>query len=182
MSRGTRIVLIVAAVCVSASFLMAGAGAVYVYRDGMIDVNVQEKQAGGSYIHVMVPTTLVRVALAFVPFDDRMSPGPEARRYWPLVEAACAGIARSPDGVLVQVDGPDTHITIEKRGGSLVIDVDDADAKVHVSIPVRAVEYVVRRMRPSPPGWGPRATISLSEARPAAPAPASMPARATPRA
>lgn len=179
MSRGTRIVLIVAAVCVSASVLMAGVGAVVVYRDGLIDVNVQEKEAGGSYVHLMVPTTLVRVALAFVPFDDRMRPGPEARPYWPVIEAACAGIARSPDGVFVQVDGPDEHVTIEKRGGSLVVDVDDTDAKVRVSIPVRAVEYVVRRMRPSSPVWGPRATISLTDA---APAPATSPARAIPRA
>jgi hypothetical protein len=177
MSRGTRIVLIVAALCASASVLMAAAGAVFVYRDGMIDVNVQEKEAGGSYVHIMVPTTLARIALAFVPFEEHMRPGPEARRYWPLIEAACAGIARSPDGVLVQVDSADAHVTIEKRGGTLVVDVDDADAKVRVSIPVRAVEFVVRRMRPSSPGWGPRATISLTEVKPAA-----TPARATPRA
>ena len=177
MTRGTRIVVIVAAVCVSASVLMAGAGAVYVYRDGMIDVNVQEKEAGGSYVHVMVPTTLARIVFAFVPFEDHVPQCPEARRYWPLIEAAFAGIARSPDGVLVQVDSADEHVTIEKRGGSLVVDVDDADAKVHVSIPVRAVELVVRRMRPSSPAWGPRATISLTEVKPA-----STPARATPRA
>lgn len=181
MSRGTRIVLIVAAVFVSASFLMAGAAAVYVYRDGMIDVNVQEKQSGGSYVHVMVPATLVRAALWFAPIKDDMLPGPEACRFWPVIEAACAGIARSPDGVLVQVDGRDEHVTIEKRGGSLVIDVDDADAKVHVSIPVQAVAFVVRRMRPSSPGWGPRATISLTGSAPK-PAPAPTPAPASPRA
>jgi len=152
LSTGARIVLIVAAVSVTASFVMTATAAVCVYRDGMIDVNVQEKQSGGTYVHVMVPTTLVRVALWFVPFDEGMMPGPEARRYWPLVEAACTGIARSPDGVLIQVDGPNEHVVIEKRDGSLVVDVDDEEAKVRVSIPVRAVELVVRRMRPSPPG------------------------------
>lgn len=171
MSRGARIVLVVAAVCVSASVLMAGAGAVIVYREGMIDVNVQEKEPGGTYVHLMVPGALVRLVLALVPFSENMRPGPEARPYWPLVEAACSGISRSPDGVFVQVDGPDEHVTIEKKGGHLVVDVDDADARVHVSIPVRAVEYVVRRIRPAESGWGPKATISLTEARPSRGAP-----------
>src|SRR5262245_17309246 len=106
LSAGARTVLIVAAVGLSASLLMAGAGAVYVYRDGLIDVNVREKHSGGTYVHVMVPTTLVRAALWFVPFDDDMRPGPDAVPYWPMVEAVCSGIARSPEGVLVQVDGP----------------------------------------------------------------------------
>lgn len=179
LSRRARIILIVAVVCVSASFLLSAAAAVYVYRDGMIDVNVQEKESGGTYVHVMVPTTLVRVALWFVPFSDDMMAGPEARPYWPLVEAVCSGIARSPDGVLIQVDGPDEHVVVEKRDGSLVVDVDDHDAKVRISIPVRAVGFVVRRMRPSPHGWCPRATISLTEA---VSDPAATRAPATPRA
>src|ERR1041385_2433563 len=104
MSRGVRIVLIVAAVFVSASVLMAGAGAVYVYRDGMIDVQVQEKAEDGSNIHVMVPTSLVRLVLAFVPLSDDMRPPEEVRQWWPLVEAACTGISRAPDGVLVEVE------------------------------------------------------------------------------
>ena len=187
MSRGTKIVLIALAICASASVLMAAAGAVFVYQDGVIDVLVQEKSEDGTTIHLIVPMTLARVALAFVPFESGLDACPDAQRYWPIVEAACSGIARSPDGVFVHVEGPDERVIIEKRGGRLVIDVDDRDAKVHVSVPVRAVEYVVRRMRPSSPGWGPRATITLSDVEPSEPAEPSEPvtarrARAIPRA
>ena len=187
MSRGAKIVLIVLAVCASATVLMAGAGAVYVYQDGMIDIRIQEKSDDGANIHLFFPMTLARVALAFVPFEGCRGKCADAERYWPIVEAACNGIARSPDGVLVQVDREHEHVMIAKRGGHIEIDVDDVDAKVHVSIPVSGVQYVVRRMRPSSPGWGYRGTFTLSEsdspspAKPTASAQAT-PARATPRA
>jgi hypothetical protein len=138
MSQGTRIVLAAIAVCASAFLLTAAAGAVYVYQDGMIDVAVHEKQPGGSSIHIVVPTALARLALAFVPTPRGIDTCPDARRYWPAVEALLAGIAKAPDGILVQVDGRDEHVTVRKSGDRLVVDVDDRDAKVRVSIPVRA--------------------------------------------
>jgi len=162
MSRRARIVLIVALAIASTTVLAVGAGAVYVYRDGMIDVHVQEKEPGGTAIHVMVPTVFVRVVLAFVPLSPDMRPGPEVRPWWPVVEAASSAIAGAPDGVFVQVDGPDEHVRIAKEDGRLVVDVDDTDARVRVSVPVRAVEYVVRRIRPGESGWCPRARIRIT--------------------
>ena len=84
MSRGTKIVLIALAICASASVLMAAAGAVFVYQDGVIDVLVQEKSEDGTTIHLIVPMTLARVALAFVPFESGLDACPDAQRYWPM--------------------------------------------------------------------------------------------------
>jgi hypothetical protein len=107
MSRGARIVLIVTVVCFSISMLMAAAGAIFIYREGAIDIRVEEKSEDGSTIHLKVPMALVRVALALVPLSEEMRPGPDVRPYWPLVEAACSGISRAPDGVLVEVESPE---------------------------------------------------------------------------
>ena len=61
-------------------------------------------------------------------------------------------MALHPDGPLVQVTSPHEKVSIVKRGDPLVIDVDEANETVHVSVPLKVVEVVARQIgRVSPP-------------------------------
>jgi hypothetical protein len=53
---------------------------------------------------------------------------------------------------LVEVTSPHENVSIVKRGDSLVIDVDEANESVHVSVPLKLVSIVAGQIgRVSPP-------------------------------
>lgn len=118
------------------------AGAV-VSSEGFIHVKVHEKQTNGTHISLVVPAIVVPVTLKFVPNHYLAQGGRDLRRYLPVIDAALAGLADCPDGPLVDVTDPDEHVSVVKSGGSIVVDVDDADETVHVSVPVHATKSAI---------------------------------------
>jgi hypothetical protein len=68
------------------------------------------------------------------------------RPYLPIIDAAIPALEQSPDGVFVEVVDNDEHVLISKRGGSLVIDVNDREDVVHVSVPLRAAQSAVHEI------------------------------------
>jgi hypothetical protein len=53
----------------------------------------------------------------------------------PFIDAALADLRDADDFTLVEVDAPGEHVQVSKSGSSITVDVDNADATVHVSPP-----------------------------------------------
>lgn len=117
--------------------LVAGAA---LSSEGFIHVRVHEKQPGGTNINLVVPAALVPATLRFVPNDHLADAAQEVRPYLAIIDAAIPALADCPDGVLVEVVDHSDHVLVTKSGGSLVVDVQDANDTVHVSIPLRAAQ------------------------------------------
>jgi hypothetical protein len=114
--------------------------------EGFIAVRVHEKGPDGKNINLFVPAAAVPVALRFVPREHRAEASENVRPYLPIIDAAIPALEQSPDGVFVEVVDNDEHVLISKRGGSLVIDVNDREDMVHVSVPLRAAQSAVHEI------------------------------------
>ncbi len=114
--------------------------------EGFIHVKVHEHQPGGTNINLFVPAALVPVALRFVPNHHIADTSEDLRPYLPVIDVAIPALADSPDGVLVEVAEPGEHVLITKTGGSIIVDVNDADDTVHVSVPLRAAQSALHEI------------------------------------
>jgi hypothetical protein len=123
--------------------LVAGAA---LSSEGFIAVRVHEKSADGKNINIIVPAAAVRVTLRFVPREHLAEASENLRPYLPIIDAAIPALEQCPDGVFVEVVDNDEHVLIAKRGGSLVIDVNDREDVVHVSVPLRAAQSAVHEI------------------------------------
>ena len=110
-----------------------------VSSEGFIHVSVHEKQPGGDNIRLIVPAAVVPVALHFVPQKDLSDVPQDFQQFLPVIDAAIPELEKCRDGVLVEVVDPGEHVLISKSGSSVVIDVNDRDETVHVSVPLRTV-------------------------------------------
>jgi len=114
--------------------------------EGFIHVNVNEKSADGHHINLIVPAALVPVTLKFVPRQHLAEAAQNIRANMALIDAALPALEACPDGVFVEVTDPGEHVLIAKHGGSIVIDVNDQDDVVHVSVPLRAAESAIHQI------------------------------------
>jgi hypothetical protein len=114
--------------------------------EGFIHVKVDEKEADGHHINLIVPAALVPVGLRFVPREHLVEAAQNLRANMPIIDAALPALEQCPDGVLVEVTDPDEHVLVAKVGSSIVIDVNDADDVVHVSVPLRAAESAIHQI------------------------------------
>ena len=105
--------------------------------EGFIYVNVQEKHPGGTHVHVFVPAALVHN------FADSAH---DMREALPIIDAAIPALNECPDGVLVEVKDPGEHVLVTKRGGSIIVDVNDPDETVHVSVPLIAAQSAIHQI------------------------------------
>jgi hypothetical protein len=119
--------------------------------EGFIYVNVQEKHPGGTHVHVFVPAALVPTALHFVPRRHFMDSSHDMREALPIIDAAIPALNDAPDGVLVEVKDPGEHVLITKHGGSIVVDVNDSDETVHVSVPLIAAQSAIHQIAETSP-------------------------------
>lgn len=134
--------------------MLAAAGVVailagsFVLSQGMIRVSVDENRPGGEHIHLMVPGAIVPAALAFVPASEIGRHMPvEAKRHLPVVEAALQELSKLPDCTLVEFDSENEHVRIGIRDGRVVIDVNDGEDEVHVTMPLSTARSVLRKMQ-----------------------------------
>jgi len=146
------------------TLLVAGA---FVYDMGAIKVSVQGKKPGGENIRLIVPAAAVPLALPFVPDKNLQEAAEQVRPWLPAIEAATEELARCPDGPLVQVTSKREKVSIVKRADSLVIDVDDTNETVHVSVPLKVVGIVARQIGRVPPPKAGRALEPTAAQSPA---------------
>ena len=114
--------------------------------EGFIHVNVNEKAADGHHINLIVPAALVPVTLRFVPRQHLAEAAQNLRANMAIIDAAFHALEQCPDGVFVEVTEPGEHVMVAKYGGSVVIDVNDQDDVVHVSVPLRAAESAIHQI------------------------------------
>jgi hypothetical protein len=129
--------------------LVAGAA---VSSEGFIHVKVHEKQPNGANVNLFVPAALATTALHFVPNRDlTANDSAELRSCLPLIDAAIPALYESPDGVLVEVKDAHDHVLVQKIGGSIVVDVNDSEDLVHVSVPLRAAQSAIHQIAEANP-------------------------------
>ena len=114
--------------------------------EGFIHVKVHEKQPGGDNINLIVPAAIVPVALHFVPRQNFARASSDLKEALPIIDAAIPVLQECPDGVLVEVLDPGEHVLVAKSGSSIVVDVNDHDDVVHVSMPLRAARSAIHQI------------------------------------
>ncbi len=150
-----KLVLGTAGVCI------AGAG--MLCSEGFVHVNVLEKGAEPHHIEVIAPAMIAPAAVRFAFLSARVA-SPAARvspwvasnpqcevaqAAWqvraklPFIHAALANLRDAGDFTLVEVDAPGEHVQVAKSGDSIVVDVNNSDATVHVSAPIRALSSTI---------------------------------------
>ena len=121
-------------------------GGVVVYNEGAVRVEVRDKTGKNQQVHVIVPAVILPVAARMVPRNALQDKRHEIEQWLPTIEAAADGLARCPDGPLVEVDNRHEHVRIQKLNGSLFVDVDSDEETVHVSVPLAAVAGAARQL------------------------------------
>lgn len=119
--------------------------------EGFIHVKVHEHQLGGTKMNLVVPAALVPATLRFVPHHHLAEAAENLRPYLPVIDAAIPALNHCSDGVFVEVVDPGEHVLITKSGGSLVVDVNDAEHTVHVSVPLRAAQSAIHEIAEANP-------------------------------
>jgi len=122
-----------------------------VSSEGFIHVEVHEKQPNGANVNVFVPAVLATTALHFVPNREFSHDSEELRSCLPIIDAAIPALRDAPDGVLVEVKDAKEHVLVQKIGGAIVVDVDDAEDVVHVSVPLRAAQNAIHQIAEADP-------------------------------
>jgi hypothetical protein len=124
--------------------MVAGAA---ISSEGFIHVKVHEKQLNGTNVNLFVPAALATTALHFVPNRDlKAHDSAKLRSCLPIIDAAIPALYASPDGVLVEVKDAHDHVLVRKIGGSIVVDVNDSEDVVHVSVPLRAAQNAIHQI------------------------------------
>jgi len=145
MTHTNSVLKIFAGLAVCGLLLFTLAGAAFISA-GTVYVSVREKGPDGFSISLPVPVNLASSALSFIPEDELEEIRAEIGPWMPVVDAVLAELARCADGTLVEVESDSETVSIVKRGGKLVIDVDTRDETVHLSVPIRGVEKLVRQL------------------------------------
>ena len=127
--------------------MLAGVGALC--SQGMIEVNVVERQPEVHHVYVIAPAMLVPIATHFIPRRDLGDASQQLRPYMPTIRAALDQLQETEDFVLVDVKDHEQHVKVQKLDGSLVIDVQDENDTVHVSTPVRTIASTIEQLAAS---------------------------------
>ena len=147
MTNANPVLKVVAGLAVCGLLLFTLAGAAFISA-GTVHIAVREKGSDGFSISLPVPVNLASAALSFIPENEMEEIRAEIGPWMPVVEVVLAELARCPDGPLIEVENDRETVTIVKRGGDLVIDVDTRDETVHLAVPIRGVAKLVRQLGP----------------------------------
>jgi hypothetical protein len=128
---------------------LAGVG--LICSEGMIEVNVVEKQPEAHHVYVLAPAMLMPIGMHFVPSRKLGRAAMELRPWMPTIRAALDQLRAGEDMTLVDVRETGQHVLVTKDGGSVVVDVTDEDETVHVSAPIRAIESTIEQVAAASP-------------------------------
>jgi len=125
---------------------LATLGVLVVAATGVIWISIQEKQPGGTRLRLAVPAILVPVGLRLVPRHVWQEQAAQAQPWMPVVKVAADELRKSPDGTFVEVRSRSEYVNIAKRGGEMVVDVDDDGDAVHFSFPIYLLGSVAHQI------------------------------------
>lgn len=126
-------------------------GGAVLCSEGFVTVRVKEHQPNGSHIFVVAPAMLAPIALRLAPRERLQEAEKQVRPYLPTIRVAAEELAKCSNATFVEVQSPDEHVRISKSWGAIVIDVDDKDETVHVSVPIRAVQSAIEELASAGP-------------------------------
>lgn len=139
-----RFFLVVGALALVFALGVASAVA-YVQRQGFITVRVCENQPYGNDVSLRFPAALVHAGMPFAPVRE-LHQNPEYRKHRAAVRAIVRQLSEIPDCDLVTVDGPNEQVRIRKSGDLFIIDVQDEDDQVYLSVPAKTLGKLARWM------------------------------------
>lgn len=119
--------------------------------EGLIRVEVVQKAPESHHIYVLAPALLVPVGMHFAPRENLAEASREIRPWLPTIRAALDTLRDSDDITLVEVRQTGEEVHVAKRGGSIVVDVHDAENEVHVSTPIRAISSSLEELAAAEP-------------------------------
>jgi hypothetical protein len=126
------------------------AGTTVLCSEGFLRVNVTERGPEPHHINVIAPAMLVPIAVhiaSHLGSRQQIDQAAEKIQPWaPTIRAALSELNDLDDMTLIEVSEPGDHVSVEKVGSEIVIDVDDKDATVHVSAPIRAISSKIRQI------------------------------------
>jgi len=120
------------------------------YAPGAAHVRVEEKNPGTN-LRLYLPAVLFPLGLKLVPDAELARVAKDVRRLLAGIRIAAEELRHCPDGPLVLVEGADGRVSVEKRGGKLVVEVEESDQSVYVSFPLRFVGPIIRELEASEP-------------------------------
>jgi hypothetical protein len=130
----------------------AVAGAGLLCSEGLIEVNVVEKQPEQHHVFVVAPAMIVPLGMHFAPKRELAKASREVQPWLPTIRAAMEELRRCKDMTLVEVNDHEQHVRVAKQGGAIVVDVKDEEDLVHVSAPVRAIASAIEELAASSSG------------------------------
>jgi hypothetical protein len=125
---------------------VAAASVGLIFSEGMIEVNVVERQPEAHHVYVLAPAAVVPMAVHFIPSHEFGHASAELQPWMPTIRAALDQLREVDDVTLVDVTEPGQHVVVAKKGGSVVVDVNDRDETVHVSAPIRAISSTIEQV------------------------------------
>lgn len=129
--------------------LLAGAAAVplmgglLLYSTGLAVVDVRQNGPDGTHLIIPVPLALANAALWFVDDKQTRIEIPEFAEHREAAIRLARELQRAPDGRFVEVEGPREHVTVEKSGDTLIVEVHDGEDEVLVHVPIAAIEELL---------------------------------------
>ena len=128
---------------------MAIAGAAVLCSEGFVRVDVTQRGSEPHAIHVLAPAMLVpiatRIATHFSSDPNISKMHRDLGPYAPTVRGALGELNSTGDMTLVEISDSRDHVRVEKSGGALLINIEDRDDTVHVSVPIGAISRALRQ-------------------------------------
>ncbi len=146
MTKRNRNALVIAGIIILVIGIWAGSIAASLSSAGMIEVDVRPNNSRGDQISIRIPAATAMGFLAIVPNAVFWEAADECGRYMPMVRELCDELSDLPDFTLVDVEGRHETVLIRKEGRSLIIDVDEGDETVHITIPLGLVGQVAKKI------------------------------------
>ena len=141
-----RLFIKVAAVLLVLATGVAGALAWSVAEAGITTVHVREKGEDGHSFWIPLPMALAAAAVHMAPDEILDDESDGLQQILPILAEALDGIEGAGDFTLIEVEGPDEHVRIEKHGRSLLIHVEDEEDEISVRFPIRSFARLFREI------------------------------------
>ena len=122
-----------------------------VMKDGMIEINVHEKHADGSHIHLFLPATMATWGVHLAHQERVKAHLRHQRENLAVARVALNEMEKLPDVVLVEVESPTEHVRVAVHSGNFLLDVNDKGETVHIRMPIRAARKVVEDLETEAP-------------------------------
>jgi hypothetical protein len=110
---------------------------------GLAIVDVHEGGRDGKRLIIPVPLALVNAGLFFVDREQQRVDCPEFAQYREAAGRLARELRHAPDARFVEVEGSKEHVTVDKAGDLLVVEVHDGDEDVLVRIPMAALDELI---------------------------------------